>query len=213
MFVCLNCNSFLSGPPTPATVNAAPQPHYMPMFIHLPYALPVSSQQPHVPPVSQPPRAQMMRNSPPNPGILPISTAAAAAVASAAPIEAFYQQPPMIVAPQIQDGVSPSTVQTPVSSVAAANEIVTTNHITTTSDNNVEKSNPQVEPPTTDLEKKNVTEIVKTSSEKVNEKVSSTSMYWISQLIARKFKKVQAKKLVKSNKSKFFFREIAFLAV
>ena len=30
---------------------------------------------------------------------------------------------------------------------------------------------------------------------------------------ARKFKKVQAKKLVKSNKSKFFFREIAFLAV
>merc|ERR1712072_742824 len=77
------------GPPTPATVNAAPQPHYMPMFIHLPYALPVSSQQPHVPPVSQPPRAQMMRNSPPNPGILPISTAAAAAVASAAPIEAF----------------------------------------------------------------------------------------------------------------------------
>ena len=144
------------------------------MFIHLPYALPVSSQQPHVPPVSQPPRAQMLRNSPPNPGILPISTAAAAAVASAAPIEAFYQQPPMIVAPQIQDGVSPpSTVQTPTSSsVAAANEIVTANHITTTSDNNVEKSNPQVEPPTTDLEKKNVTEIVKTSSEKVNEKVS-----------------------------------------
>ena len=143
------------------------------MFIHLPYALPVSSQQPHVPPVSQPPRAQMLRNSPPNPGILPISTAAAAAVASAAPIEAFYQQPPMIVAPQIQDGISPSTVQTPASSsVAAANEIVTANHITTTSDNNVEKSNPQVEPPTTDLEKKNVTEIVKTSSEKVNEKVS-----------------------------------------
>ena len=30
---------------------------------------------------------------------------------------------------------------------------------------------------------------------------------------ARKFKKVQAKKLVKSNKSKYFFREIAFLAV
>ena len=30
---------------------------------------------------------------------------------------------------------------------------------------------------------------------------------------ARKFKKVQAKKLVKSNKSKNFFREIAFLAV
>ena len=30
---------------------------------------------------------------------------------------------------------------------------------------------------------------------------------------ARKFKKVQAKKLVKSNKSKIFFREIAFLAV
>ena len=29
---------------------------------------------------------------------------------------------------------------------------------------------------------------------------------------ARKFKKVQAKKLVKSNKSKIFFREIAFLA-
>ena len=30
---------------------------------------------------------------------------------------------------------------------------------------------------------------------------------------ARKLKKVQAKKLVKSNKSKNFFREIAFLAV
>ena len=30
---------------------------------------------------------------------------------------------------------------------------------------------------------------------------------------ARKFKKVQAKKLVKSNKLKIFFREIAFLAV
>ena len=59
----------ITGPPTPATVNAAPQPHYMPMFIHLPYALPVSSQQPHVPPPvsQQPPRAQqqLMRNSPP----------------------------------------------------------------------------------------------------------------------------------------------------
>ena len=31
--------------------------------------------------------------------------------------------------------------------------------------------------------------------------------------LAKKFKKVQAKKLVKSNKSIFFFREIAFLAV
>ena len=30
---------------------------------------------------------------------------------------------------------------------------------------------------------------------------------------ARKFKNVQAKKLVKTNKSKFFFHEIAFLAV
>ena len=30
---------------------------------------------------------------------------------------------------------------------------------------------------------------------------------------ARKFKKVQAKKFVKSNKSKNFFREIAFLAI
>ena len=30
---------------------------------------------------------------------------------------------------------------------------------------------------------------------------------------ARKFKKVQAKKLVKSNKSKKFFREISFLVV
>ena len=52
------------------------------------------------------------------------------------------------------------------------NDSVSVNHITTSSD--VEKSNPQVEPNITDLEKKNVavTEIVKTSSEKVNEKVS-----------------------------------------
>ena len=169
----------ISGPPTPATVNAAPQPHYMPMFIHLPYALPVSSQQPHVPPVSQPPRAQMMRNSPPNPGILPISTAAAAAVASAAPIEAFYQQqPPMIVAqPQITPEPSSDLTSvhspTPTTSVPGNNESVSANHITSSS-NDVEKSNPQVEPNNvTDLEKNNSTEIVKTSSEKVDEKVSS----------------------------------------
>ena len=170
----------ITGPPTPATVNAAPQPHYMPMFIHLPYALPVSSQQPHVPPPvsQQPPRAQqqMMRNSPP---ILPISTAAAAAVAPAAPIEAFYQQqPPMIVAqPQITPEPSSDLTSvhspTPTTSVPGNNESVSANHITSSS-NDVEKSNPQVEPNNiTDLEKKNSTEIVKTSSEKVDEKVSS----------------------------------------
>merc|ERR1711899_544373 len=62
---------------------------------------------------------------------------------------------------------------TPTTSVPGNNESVSANHITSSS-NDVEKSNPQVEPNNiTDLEKKNSTEIVKTSSEKVDEKCTN----------------------------------------
>ena len=146
------------GPPNPATAAYT----MMPCFINLPYALPVS--QPQVPPAPHAPvsvaqRAPgIMRNSPPNTGMLPaISTAAAQQQ-----IEAFYhqqqpqqQQQPLIMAP-VQEPVVKSVVTAP-------NEVPIENNVDGKSD---EKNHEKIQKETV-MEAEKVEEVIKNDKESV----------------------------------------------